>query len=360
MLEGVRSVTELCRERGVSRQTAYKYRSRYQENGRAGLKDLPRANAREPGCWRYKQSLARLRRAYPSWGARKLIYRLKQLHGRRNLPKERTVQKWLSEAGYAFRPKRKRHAYRLVQNHIRVHYCNDLWTVDFKGWFRTGNHTKVQPLTVRDHYSKYLLSVEPVSSLHEKVIRKCFERLFVKYGLPKAILTDRGSPFCGSGPHGLTRLSAWWHQLGIKVLFVDRKHGITNNAHEQMHQVLQKEVAQQPARTLRQQVKILEQWRCKYNQIRPHEAIGMQPPQRLYRPRPKTLPKIAPLHYPPTWKSCVVKSSGHIILNKQVHGIGRAFAGLSIGLKAVGPTTYQVYFGALVIGELNTSARSHR
>ena len=302
-----------------------------------------------------------LRRAYPTWGARKLIYRLKVLEGQSEvLPKERTVQRWLHEAGYAVRTKRRRHGHRLVHSPVRVEGCNDLWTVDFKGWFLTQSGVQVQPLTVRDHYSKYLLTTEPVRSLHEKVIRKCFERLFAKYGVPKAILTDKGSPFCGSGPHGLTRLSAWWHRLGIQVLFVDRKNGINNNAHEQMHQVMKKEVAKSPARTWPKQVQALEAWRHRYNEVRPHEAIGLKTPQRLYRPKPTKEFKVAPLIYPPTWKSYVVKSSGHIILNRCIHGIGRAFAGLPIGLEPIGPTTYRVYFGTLVIGEITPKDSSTR
>lgn len=355
MLQGKVPVARLCREKGVCRQTAYKYLARYEANGRAGLKDLPRANKHRAACTKFKRSVLMLRRAYPTWGARKLIYRLKQLKGSsRALPKERTVQGWLAEAGYAVSFKRKRHGRRLVQKPVQVEGSNHLWTVDFKGWFLTKNRTQVQPLTVRDHYSKYLLAVEAVPSLHEKVIRKSFERLFERYGLPKAILTDRGSPFCGSGPHGLTRLSAWWHRLGIEVLFVDRKKGLNNNAHEQMHQVMKKEVAKSPARTLREQVQKLEAWRRRYNEVRPHDAIGLRPPRQLYRAQPKGSLKLAAFRYPPTWKSYVVKTSGHIIADRRVHAIGRAFAGWPIGLEPIGPTTYRVHFGSLVIGQIES------
>lgn len=353
MLKAEANVEELCREAGVSRQTGYKYLRRFEQKGRKGLIDLPRTNQYEPACSQHKRSVLALRRRYFSWGARKLLYRLEQLHGAQDLPCERTVQKWLHEAGYACRPKRKRAGKGLRHEAMIASASNVLWTVDFKGWFRTLDGSKVQPLTVRDQYSKYLLTAEPVRSLEEKVIKKIFRRLFLKYGVPKAILTDRGVPFCGSGPYGLTRLSLWWQRLGIKVLFVNRKRGINNNAHEQMHQVMQKEVADQPARSLRLQTQALEKWRKLYNQVQPHEAIGMTPPRRLYRPCPKPLPRLSRPTYPSNWKTYIVKDAGHIQMNKTCYGIGRAFAGLPIGLEPHNDASYRVYFGQLLLGEIH-------
>ncbi len=353
MLSGKETIKKLCEQAGVSRQTAYKYLARFEQKGRRGLYDHPRANRLEAACGRWKRSVFALRRHYPSWGARKLLYRLRQLHTGKNWPCERTVQKWLHLGGYARRLKRKRAGRGLVPEVLKAVASNALWTVDFKGWFCTKSGAKVQPLTVRDHYSKYLLTVQPVRSLHEKVIRKRFVRLFQEYGLPKAILTDQGMPFCGSGPYGLTRLSLWWHRLGIKVQFVNRKAGITNNAHEQMHQVLQKEVASLPAHSMREQRKALEKWRQIYNTIRPHDAIGLRPPHSKYRPKPKALPQLRAPKYPPGWKTYTVKTQGHIQLKHRVHGIGRAFGGLPIGLEPISATAYRIHFGSLSLGELH-------
>lgn len=353
MMRAEAAVKELCEQAGVSRQTGYKYLRRFEQMGRKGLVDLPRSNGREAACGQFKQSVLALRRHYFSWGARKLLYRLEQLHGAQDLPCERTVQKWLHRAGYACRHKRKRAGQGLLQEAMIAEASNVLWTVDFKGWFRTLDGSQVQPLTVRDHYSKYLLSTEPVRTLSEKIIKKIFRQLFIKYGLPKAILTDRGVPFCGSGPYGLTRLSLWWQRLGIKVLFVNRKRGINNNAHEQMHQVMQKEVADRPAASLRLQTKALEKWRNHYNQVRPHDAIGLKPPQTLYRSQRQALPRLKNPTYPATWKTYMVKDAGHIRMNKRLHGIGRAFGGLRIGLEPLPHASYRIHFGALLLGELH-------
>lgn len=358
MLRGRHSVSALCRAAGVSRQTAYKYLRRFTRFGRAGLREQPRGNHR--GC-RYRalrRELLALRRRRPSWGARKLLYWLRRRRGRRTLPCERSVQSWLQQAGVARRDRPKRAGAGLVPQPIRPTASNALWTVDLKGWFRTLDGHKVEPLTVRDGHTKFLLCVEPVSAPSEAVVRRIFQRLFCRYGCPQVILTDRGAPFCGTGPHGLTRLSVWWQRLGIQVQFVNRRLRVDNNAHEQMHQVLQREVADRPARTWREQRCELERWRCDYNTRRPHEALGMRPPACVYRPRPAPLPRLHRARYPIGWTVRIVKAKGDISLDAHRHGIGRAFAGLPIGLQPLHADRWAVYFGRLKLGELHLCADS--
>ena len=63
---------------------------------------------------------------------------------------------------------------------------NEIWTVDFKGWWRNGDK-RCEPLTVRDEYSRYLLEVRAVEDARSETVRKRFEQIFERHGLPAAI-----------------------------------------------------------------------------------------------------------------------------------------------------------------------------
>ena len=82
---------------------------------------------------------------------------------------------------------------------------NEVWTVDFKGWWRNGDK-RCEPLTVRDEYSRYVLELRAVEDARSETVRQSFERLFERHGLPQAIRSDNGSPF--ASVHGLFGLES--------------------------------------------------------------------------------------------------------------------------------------------------------
>lgn len=360
MLANVEPVVVLCRRFGVSRQTAYKFLARFRADGGAGLQDhshIPaQAHARQAPRWR--ERILRLRKTHPTWGARKLRWLLRRRFGPHRLPAERTVQRWIEQAGLArqLRPPRRR-----VQPIRRVtatiaRRSNDVWTIDLKGWFRTHNGTKIEPLTIRDLWSRFVLWAQPLAPKDEPGVRRICQRLFRRHGRPRVMRCDRGAPFFGDGPHGFTRLSLWWWRLGIRVEFV-RRGSINNNAHEQMHGVLKTEVA--IARTARVQAQRLARWRRHYNEHRPHEAIGQRTPVSVYRPHPAPLPALHQPRYPHHWLVRVVEENGVIGLPGWRGSIGRAFGGLRVGLAPVGRWRYRVYFASLYLGKLDL-ARSRK
>jgi len=101
---------------------------------------------------------------------------------------------------------------------------NDVWTVDFKGFFRTADGTRCDPLTVRDLFSRFLLAVRILPHQRQAAVRRVFIGLFRRYGLPKVIRMDNGSPFGSTGAWGLSALSVWWLTLGIRVEFIRPGH----------------------------------------------------------------------------------------------------------------------------------------
>jgi putative transposase len=357
------SITELSRRWGVSRKTAYKWFKRYRRQGLGGLVDGSRAphrvTLRTPRYW--LERLRRLRKKRPTWGARKLQYWLKKQPGVKGVPGVATLSRWLKCWGLA-RGRRRRLAGPAVwRRAVRAaKHPNEVWTVDFKGWYRTGNGRRVDPLTVRDLYSRYGLRVALLKSQQLRVTRREFGRIFRQYGLPERIRCDNGVPFGGAGPTGLTRLSAWWMKLGIEVEFITRGRPCENGAHEQFHRVYKAEVAKNPAFDRVQEQRRSTKWLREYNEERPHEALAMQVPRARYRRSRRRLPLvIKPWTYPAGWIRRWVKGNGEIYWRGKWRFVGEAFVRDYVGLKPVRKGIWRVYFGPKLVGELHEKERGN-
>jgi putative transposase len=354
---------QLCRRFHIARSTGYKWLARFRRHGRAGLQDRSRRPQRSPHQLhsRWRQALRQLRRRHSFWGPRKLRARLRQLHPRVRLPSARTLARWLRRLGLV--PQRVRHQRRgplLPPLKRRVaRGANDVWTVDFKGWFRTGDGSRVEPLTVRDLKSRFILAICLLPNQSDGLARRALSRVFRRYGLPRAIRVDNGPPFGGCGPRGLSRLSVWWRRLGIEVEFGRPAHPQDNAAHEQMHGVYQAEVAAAPAATPRAQQRRSERWRQRYNQLRPHEALGLRAPAQRYRASPRRFHRRLPEWiYPATWVARRVSSDGRLFWQGRQRFIGRAFGGERIGLHTRQVGVWEVYWGANLLGLLYQNDRS--
>lgn len=354
---GKMTVAGLCRRFGISRKTAYKWIARFEQEGRRGLHDRSR-RARlihnRPG----RQWLERVRHArarHPTWGARKLRTVLRKRYGPQGVPSVAAISRWLRQWCLTQRCRRRgaRRGPLIERPHLTVALRpNEVWSVDFKGWFRTSDGTRVDPLTIRDMASRYLVGIDLLGDQSVETTRPAFVRTFKRCGLPHAIRVDNGSPFGADGALGLTRLSAWWSRLGIQVEFITPGCPGENGGHEQMHGVYKTEVANPPAPTLRAQKRRTRRWVREYNELRPHEALAMLCPAQVYqssaRKMPATLP---PLQYPRDWLSRLVKGKGMISLHGRGRFVGEAFEGERVGLKRT-PSGWDVYFGELLIGAL--------
>jgi transposase InsO family protein len=348
----------VCARFGISRKSGYKWWQRYRAGGVKALADRSR---RPLSRWKkqrlvWRDRLGKVRRKHPSWGAKKLRRRLqKAFPGTRRIPAVSTLARWLVELGLV--KKRQRRARRgpvLMGRGVHApKACNEVWTIDFKGWFRTGDGNRCEPLTVRDLFSRYVLAVALLSNQSDAVVRRAMVQIFHRYGLPKIIRVDNGAPFGGKGALGLSRLSVWWLRLGIAVEFVRPAHPEDNGAHEQMHRVLRADVAKPPAPSIAAQKRRLRAWiRC-YNQVRPHEALGQRVPAQIYWPSNQLMPvQLSPVEYPCGWESRRVRNRGHIKWHGRERFIGRAFVGQRIGLKRRSDGAQEVYLDRHLIGLL--------
>jgi hypothetical protein len=236
----------------------------------------------------------------------------------------------------------------------RATAANQVWTADFKGWFRSGNGQRVEPLSVRDLFSRYVLTIRLLPDQRWQPAKAVFRQLFKRFGLPQVIRTDNGGPFASTGPAGLSRLSAWWTTLGIRVEFIRPGHPEENGSHEQMHRVLKAETTWPPAHTRQGQQHRTSGWVKNYNRLRPHEALKQEVPESKYRKSSKRLPRRRQqLSYPARWPQRQVRSNGEIRWRGRKRFIGEAFIRQLIGLKPLKRGVQAVYFGRLLIGHLH-------
>jgi transposase InsO family protein len=248
---------------------------------------------------------------------------------------------------------RPRHqAGRLYQGR-RAQGPNEVWSADFKGWWYDRQNRRCQPLTVRDEYSRYVLELRAVPDARSQTLRACFEGLFARYGLPHAIRSDNGPPFASStGVLGLSRLSAWWVVLGIDLERGRPGCPQDNGAHERLHLDIRREL-EQPAQSAQA---VLEEWRQTFNQERPHEALGMRCPAECYQSSAQAYAGTPPdLSYPAGLESRKVSRCGMISWGGQWVFISEALAGWSVGLEPCAPGRWHVWFGRLLVGELDES-----
>ena len=360
-LKAQQSITQLSRIFGVSRPTIYKWVERFGEGGRRALRDGSRRPRRSPSktTGRWVAAIRRWRRRRPHWGAKKIGAKLRQRHGRVGVPAVRTIAQWLKKLGLTRQGRRRRSPKGplVVTGPLSLpRGPNDVWTVDFKGWFRAGDGQRVDPLTVRDLFSRYGLSVRLLPDQSWWRVRAVFIGLFGRYGLPKVIRMDNGGPFASTGPARLSRLSAWWTALGIRVEFTDPGHPEQNGAHEQFHRLLKAEATRPASSTLRAQQRRIDRWLRIYNQERPHEGLGQQTPSQFYRRSPRNYRVVLPgPRYPKGWMTRRVRSNGQIRWQGRLRFIGEAFVGYRVGLRPCKGGERGVYFGALGLGRLRAS-----
>ena len=231
---------------------------------------------------------------------------------------------------------------------------NEVWTVDFKGWWYDPAGKRCEPLTVRDEHSRYVLALQRLVDARTETVRQCFEGLFERYGLPGAIRSDNGVPFAHvNGLLGLSRLSAWWVALGIDLERGRPGHPQDNGGHERMHRDIGVELE---PRTGDQSA--LDLWRQEFNQERPHEALGMKCPAEAYQKSARAYTGSPEDVAYPGMESRKVNQIGRIKWHGPGLFISSSLAGWSVGLKPVEEGRWEVWFGRLLLGWVDAATGS--
>jgi putative transposase len=357
------NVSALCAEHGISRQTGHKWLRRYREQGYLGLSEQSRRPlSASTTSEEMISAVLELRSQRPSWGPAKLALILKSRFGE-DAPARSTVARLLKRLGRVKQRRRNPRVWTVDgRPHVEVHGPNDLWTIDFKGWWRAGRGERCEPLTVRDAFSRFVLAVQVVPSTTGPVVRRVLDGLFRQHGVPKAIQCDNGSPWvCARSRGGLTMLSVWLVSVGVRLIRSRVGCPQDNGGHERMHRDM-RELQLNPARTRRGQQRACDRWLVDFNEVRPHDALGGKTPAEVYRPLTSgTKPVVRLPAYPPGWITRRVQRGGRICVDGDTVLIGSPLTGHLIGLKYENGLRWRAHFfdvdlGLIEIASLAESA----
>ena len=350
----------LCKEYGISTKTGYKWKERFLENGIAGMNDESRRPHTSPAgldeavvC-----EIVRLKQAHQQWGPRKIRTLYERKHGG-EVPAESSFKRVLERAGLTV-PRKVRRSSEGGRLHsgLKAEQPNDVWTVDFKGWWKDRDGLRVEPLTVRDECSRMILDVRLLESSRTEAVKACFERLFERHGLPGSIRSDNGSPFAASHSLlGLSRLSAWWLALGIGLERSRPACPQDNGAHERMHLDIRDELQ---VKKVGHDQMAFDLWREEYNFVRPHEALGMRSPAEVYKPSDRPYHGTPDeLDYGTMMPRRVHPKDGTIHYESEKIMLSASLSGWTVGLSPrEGDGLVEVWFANLLLGHIDPQTSS--
>jgi putative transposase len=356
------TMTELCERHAISRKTGYKWLERYRLDGAAGLAErscAPLVHGRATPQ-HLVDAIVGLRQERPSWGPRKIVFKLGTRQPEVSWPSASTAGEILKRAGLVCKRRLRRRAPPRLGQLTVPQYANHVWAVDHKGWIRLRDGSRAEPLTMTDGFSRYLIGLAATGSTRHDEAKPLFEQAFRNHGLPEVIRSDNGSPFASTGVTGLTALSVWWIKLGIRHERIDPGSPQQNGRHERFHLTLL-EAMRPPSANRAAQARRFAAFARDYNEERPHEALGQLTPASVYRSSPRPMPKKLPEpQYSAEAAVRKVRSSGEIKWRGDLIHVSSALVDEAVAVEETETGGWQVRFFDVPIGVIDQSDHKFR
>lgn len=342
----------LCRAWGVSAKTAYKWQVRQAEAGSAGLADRLRVPRHSPlrsseGIEAHVLALGAL---YPRWGARKLrcLFAQEGSVPGMEVPAVSTVHAILRRHGAL--PGRSKAAAVPARGRWARERPNELWQMDFKGHFALAHGGRCHPLVLLDDCSRFCLGIFACADERTHTVKRALTWVFREHGLPQAMLMDNGSPWGNTREQVYTPLGVWLLALDVAVLHGRPRHPQTQGKLERLNRTLDEEVLQGHPSGFAGQTEVqtaLDEFRCRYNGVRPHEALALETPARRYAPSPRAFPEELPrIEYEAADTVRRVQQGGWVSYQGREYRLPKAFRGHPVALRATeAEPEIAVYFG---------------
>ena len=345
------NVAALCREFSISRETGYKWLRRFRKSGPEGLSEMSRRPKSSPlsSSEEMVVSIIGTKQKYPTWGPDKIRVLLERTLD--DVPSRVTIARVLQRVGKVQKRNKKRpYETTSAAPTLIAQKCNDIWTVDFKGHWKTTDDSQCNPLTVRDAKSRFILCVKLLPHQDTDGVRTVFENLFERHGLPRAIQSDNGSPFASVGRGGLTKLSAWWVSLGIQLIRSRPGKPQDNGAHERMHRDLAFQVEYNPSENLKAEQRAIDKFVQEFNHVRPHAALGMKTPADVFLVKNLKRNCAKRFFYPDSWLTLAVSRNGCVRFRDQAIYLSDALGGHTVGFESIGPDIFHAWLGNHTLG----------
>jgi putative transposase len=345
----------ICRQFGVSRKTGYKWLSRFEDVGVAGLLDRSRAPLHHPQeiAEAIAAQCVATRRAHPTWGPRKVRAFLERGAPGTEWPVVSTIGALFDREGLTVKRRLRRRSPPSSQPFADCRAANDVWCIDFKGWFLTGDGARCEPLTLSDAHTRYLLRCQALRRTDSNHVWPVLDAAFREFGLPRRLRSDNGSPFASCGAGGLSRLSVKVIKAGVVPERIAPGKPQQNGRHERMHLTLLQDAANPPARNLREQLKRLRDFQHVFNEQRPHESLGDATPADRYMASPRSFDGVLrEPEYGDHEEVRRVRHNGEIKWQGQTIYISKALAGEPVGLRDEGSAGCTACYGPIKLGTI--------
>lgn len=350
------SLSQLCRAYDISRPTAYKWIERFEAQGLEGLVERSRAAVSHPNATKIEvqRAIIAMKQRFIYFGPRKIRKKLIELDADQHWPATSTIGTILKRQGYVISRRKRRRVTLYAKPLCADAVPNDVWAADFKGWFTTADGSRIDPFTVSDIASRYLIRCRSVAKTDGASVKAQLTMAFKEFGMPKALRTDNGSPFATLGLGGLSKLSVWLIKLGIAPERIRPAHPQENGVHERMHRTLKHETARPPQANPRAQQESFDAFVRRFNEERPHESLGMRKPTDVYQPSPRRFPgRLPDIDYPTTAKVRTVTTNGHIGWKDGRIYLTHALEGERVGIVQVDEDSWEIRFANVVLGKLD-------
>jgi transposase InsO family protein len=304
--DGRADIGEVCAQLGISRETFYRYRRRFREQGWSGLlprSSRPRSSPRQtPAELEALIVATRHELITQGWdaGARSIHARLLRA-GVPGLPTPRTVHRVLVRAGVVEEQPAKRPRSSFIRfEHAQPNGC---WQIDGTGW-HLADQTLVCIVRVIDDHSRMIMATRVGAAETTRLAWACMESAISCHGIPAMLLSDGGSAFTArrhGSRAGLNDFEIRLRALGIHPVVSSPHHPQTCGKKERDWQPLQRWLAAQPpAETIAELQALVDAYDVLFNTQRPHQALDGQTPAERYRASAKAAaprePLPAPIH----------------------------------------------------------------
>jgi putative transposase len=347
------NLSDLSKQFGISRTCAYKWIKRFNEEGWEGLINRSPVPLISPLATSpvLVEEILNVKYEWPKWGPKKVLGYLVHNFKDTAWPSLTTVENILKRNGLVERRRLRKRFAKKIDPLGECNLSNDIWCIDFKGWWLTKEKERCGPFTLMDAFSRFLLCCQRLDVDNTTHVWAVFERLFREYGLPLRIRSDNGPPFASSGAGRLSRLSINLIKAGVTPEWIEPGEPQQNGRQERMHLTLENEGVDRNL-NLNLQLRKLEEFSHYYNFIRPHEALEQKPPAEIYKSSPRPWNgRLSSPEYSSEYKIGKVKSCGKMSWKGNEVYCGRTLEGELIGIKQV-DENLKAYYGPILLGNI--------
>jgi transposase InsO family protein len=321
-----------CRQLGISRQTAYKWRRRFAAEGPAGLAERSRAPNRPYGRTGtgVEDRVVAIRKQLHEQGLDHGPASVRdRLAAEGTALADATVWRILARRGQVNPQPNKRP--RSSWRRFARSRPNECWQGDDTHYVLAGGQ-EVRVINLVDDHSRLNVDSLAVALCRTGRIWESFCRGADRFGLPAQFLSDNGRAWRSADGSAPVAFQANLARIGVHHIHSAPYHPQTCGKVERFHQTQRRWLEAQPqAATLAELQVLLDAFRAVYNQQRPHRGVGRRTPASVWAAQSPAAPPQAATDPATVIALCQVSAKGAIKPGNRLKiGLGIAWAGTAV------------------------------